>query len=39
MVIGLIFGAYSSIFIASPLWLFFKYKQKPNGKAVKPSKA
>lgn len=39
MVIGLIFGAYSSIFIASPLWLFFKYKQKPNRKAVKPSKA
>ncbi|MEC0369668.1 protein translocase subunit SecF [Paenibacillus chibensis] len=39
MVIGLIFGAYSSIFIASPLWLYFKYKQKPKGKAVKPSKA
>ncbi|BFH61225.1 protein translocase subunit SecF [Paenibacillus azoreducens] len=39
MVIGLIFGAYSSIFIASPLWLFFKHKQKPNRKAVKPSKA
>ncbi len=39
MVIGLIFGAYSSIFIASPLWLFLKFKQKPNGKAVKPSKA
>ncbi|MWV45501.1 protein translocase subunit SecF [Paenibacillus sp. HJL G12] len=39
MVIGLIFGAYSSIFIASPLWLFLKYKQKPKGKAVKPSKA
>lgn len=39
MVIGLIFGAYSSIFIASPLWLLFKYKQKPNRKAVKPSKA
>jgi len=39
MVIGLIFGAYSSIFIASPLWLLFKYKQKPNRKAAKPSKA
>ncbi len=39
MVIGLIFGAYSSIFIASPLWLLFKYKQKPNRKAVKPSKS
>ncbi|WP_438347085.1 protein translocase subunit SecF [Paenibacillus sp. FA6] len=35
MVIGLIFGAYSSIFIASPLWLLLKSKQKnkPVGKA------
>ncbi|MCJ8011705.1 protein translocase subunit SecF [Paenibacillus sp. KQZ6P-2] len=39
MCIGLVFGAYSSIFIASPLWLFLKFKQKPKGKAVKPSKA
>ncbi|MDR0266792.1 protein translocase subunit SecF [Paenibacillus sp.] len=39
MVIGLIFGAYSSIFVASPLWLFLKFTQKPDRKAVKPSKA
>ncbi|MBD7967415.1 protein translocase subunit SecF [Paenibacillus gallinarum] len=30
MVIGLVFGAYSSIFIASPLWAVLKGKQKPN---------
>ncbi|MHA0858363.1 protein translocase subunit SecF [Paenibacillus sp. CMAA1364] len=30
MVIGLLFGAYSSIFIASPLWLMLKGKQKNN---------
>ena len=30
MVIGLVFGAYSSIFIASPLWVVLKGKQKPN---------
>ncbi|WP_211747567.1 protein translocase subunit SecF [Paenibacillus sp. Marseille-Q4541] len=30
MVIGLVFGAYSSIFIASPLWAVLKSKQKPN---------
>lgn len=37
MVIGLLFGAYSSIFIASPLWLLLKKRQKP---AVKnPAKA
>ncbi|MCM3129968.1 MULTISPECIES: protein translocase subunit SecF [unclassified Paenibacillus] len=29
MVIGLVFGAYSSIFIASPLWAILKNKQKP----------
>lgn len=29
MVIGLLFGAYSSIFIASPLWLLLKKRQKP----------
>ncbi|MCM3701578.1 protein translocase subunit SecF [Paenibacillus macerans] len=34
MVIGLLFGAYSSIFIASPLWFVFKSKQKN-----KPAKA
>ncbi|CAM2849546.1 protein translocase subunit SecF [Paenibacillus sediminis] len=31
MVIGLMFGAYSSIFIASPLWLALKGKQKPKS--------
>lgn len=30
MVIGLVFGAYSSIFIASPLWAILKNKQKPK---------
>ncbi|GAB6990920.1 protein translocase subunit SecF [Paenibacillus pini] len=39
MVVGLLFGAYSSIFIASPLWLIFKNKQKTNSKVAKPSKA
>lgn len=34
MVIGLLFGAYSSIFIASPLWFLLKSKQKN-----KPAKA
>ncbi|MBW4838991.1 MAG: protein translocase subunit SecF [Paenibacillaceae bacterium] len=34
MVIGLLFGAYSSIFIASPLWFVLKSKQKH-----KPAKA
>lgn len=35
MVVGLIFGAYSSIFIASPFWLLLKSKQKNKklGKA------
>ncbi|NGZ73688.1 protein translocase subunit SecF [Saccharibacillus alkalitolerans] len=37
MVIGLLFGAYSSIFIASPLWLALRSKKKPS--AAKPSKA
>ncbi|WP_405116220.1 protein translocase subunit SecF [Paenibacillus sp. FSL K6-1217] len=32
MVIGLLFGAYSSIFIASPLWLLLKKRQKPAAK-------
>ncbi|MEK5449295.1 protein translocase subunit SecF [Paenibacillus sp. FSL R7-0331] len=32
MVIGLLFGAYSSIFIASPLWLLLKKRQKPAVK-------
>jgi preprotein translocase subunit SecF len=33
MVIGLLFGAYSSIFIASPLWLLLKKRQKPPVKS------
>ncbi|WNS43653.1 protein translocase subunit SecF [Paenibacillus sp. MMS20-IR301] len=33
MVIGLLFGAYSSIFIASPLWLLLKKRQKPAVKS------
>ncbi|MDQ0192723.1 protein translocase subunit SecF [Paenibacillus wynnii] len=33
MVIGLLFGAYSSIFIASPLWLLLKKRQKVSVKA------
>lgn len=37
MVIGLLFGAYSSIFIASPLWLLLKKRQKPAVKS--PAKA
>ncbi|MCQ4086292.1 protein translocase subunit SecF [Saccharibacillus sp. JS10] len=37
MVLGLLFGTYSSIFIASPLWLALRNKKKPS--AVKPSKA
>ncbi|AOZ94595.1 protein-export membrane protein SecF [Paenibacillus crassostreae] len=36
MVIGLLFGAYSSIFIASPFWLLLKGKQK-NTKVGKAS--
>lgn len=35
MVIGLLFGAYSSIFIASPLWFLLKTKEK--AKPVKAS--
>ncbi|WP_246098463.1 protein translocase subunit SecF [Saccharibacillus brassicae] len=37
MVIGLLFGTYSSIFIASPLWLALRSKKKPSAAA--PSKA
>lgn len=33
MVIGLLFGAYSTIFVASPLWFLLKSKQKPTAKA------
>lgn len=33
MVIGLLFGAYSSIFIASPLWLLLKKRQKVAAKS------
>ncbi|MEK3683233.1 protein translocase subunit SecF [Paenibacillus sp. FSL R10-2736] len=38
MVIGLLFGAYSSIFIASPLWLLLKKRQKTPVKS-NPAKA
>ncbi|KWX82996.1 protein translocase subunit SecF [Paenibacillus sonchi] len=38
MVIGLLFGAYSSIFIASPLWLLLKKRQKQPVKS-NPAKA
>lgn len=38
MVIGLLSGAYSSIFIASPLWLLLKKNQKTKVKS-KPAKA
>jgi SecD/SecF fusion protein len=38
MVIGLLFGAYSSIFIASPLWLLLKKRQKLPTKPA-PAKA
>ncbi|MGN7765314.1 protein translocase subunit SecF [Paenibacillus sp. 22594] len=38
MVIGLLSGAYSSIFIASPLWLLLKKRQKPAVKS-NPAKA
>lgn len=34
MVIGLVCGAYSSIFIASPLWVLLKDKQKPKAKTA-----
>ncbi|MDO3409005.1 protein translocase subunit SecF [Saccharibacillus sp. CPCC 101409] len=37
MVIGLLFGTYSSIFVASPLWLALRSKKKPS--AAKTSKA
>lgn len=33
MVIGLLFGAYSTIFVASPLWFLLKSKQKNTVKA------
>lgn len=42
MVIGLLFGAYSSIFIANPLWVALKGKQKSptaGGGAVKTAKS
>ncbi|WP_018887745.1 protein translocase subunit SecF [Paenibacillus massiliensis] len=35
MTIGLLFGAYSSIFIAAPLWLALKVRQKPASTASK----
>ncbi|CAM3331132.1 protein translocase subunit SecF [Saccharibacillus sp. WB 17] len=37
MVLGLLFGTYSSIFIASPMWLALRSKKKPSAAA--PSKA
>lgn len=33
MLIGLVSGAYSTIFMASPLWFLFKRKEKPKPKA------
>ncbi|WP_054958137.1 protein translocase subunit SecF [Paenibacillus dakarensis] len=36
IVIGLLFGAYSSIFIASPLWLLLKGKDVSKHKTAKP---
>lgn len=33
MVVGLLFGAYSSIFIASPLWLLLKKREKTKVKS------
>ncbi|MFC7681309.1 protein translocase subunit SecF [Paenibacillus sp. GCM10028914] len=39
IVIGLLFGAYSSIFIASPLWLLLKGKNAAKPKAPKPAKS
>ncbi|WP_313995973.1 protein translocase subunit SecF [uncultured Paenibacillus sp.] len=39
MVIGLVAGAYSSIFIASPLWLLMKSKEKPKTPAAKSQSA
>ncbi|MFC5700468.1 protein translocase subunit SecF [Cohnella faecalis] len=38
MILGLVSGAYSSIFIASPIWLYLK-KKEPLKKAVKTSNA
>lgn len=38
IIIGLIFGAYSSIFIASPLWVLFKKNDLNNTKAAKKPK-
>ncbi|WP_123041261.1 protein translocase subunit SecF [Cohnella candidum] len=35
MIIGLLSGAYSSIFIASPLWLLLRGKSVPNKKTAK----
>ncbi|WP_082112474.1 protein translocase subunit SecF [Paenibacillus sp. DMB20] len=39
IVIGLLFGAYSSIFIASPLWLLLKGKNVGKTGTAKPSKS
>lgn len=38
IIIGLIFGAYSSIFIASPLWVMFKKNDLNKTKTVKKPK-
>jgi preprotein translocase subunit SecF len=37
MLLGLVSGAYSSIFIASQLWLILKLKQKPKSAAKSPA--
>ncbi|WP_084159131.1 protein translocase subunit SecF [Paenibacillus taiwanensis] len=39
IIIGLAFGAYSSIFIASPLWAVLKNKEKKTSTAKKPQQA
>lgn len=36
LLIGLVSGAYSTIFIASPLWYLFKRNEKQKPKAVQP---
>ncbi|MDQ6418596.1 protein translocase subunit SecF [Paenibacillus sp. LHD-117] len=34
LLVGLVSGAYSTIFIASPLWFLFKRREKPKQKAA-----
>lgn len=38
LIVGLVSGAYSSIFIASPLWVAWRGRQMKKPKAVKPAK-